>query len=174
LQCQHSAHEKNTGVLFFTFIWLFIKMVAQKQDKKLTRNIKDILSGCHGTVGVYVKNLKTGKTSSANGATIFPPASMMKVPILLGLFDKMGRRSYYIINHFYTGILFYVPERTFFQIPPYIFTASKNGAVNKSRSETILVMSLSGPYVFSIITKNFVPGSNWKSHTIFLGTIIYK
>jgi beta-lactamase class A len=48
----------------------------------------------------------------------------------------------------------YWDEEALSQIPPYIFTASKNGAVNQSRSETILVMAPSGPYVFSIITKN--------------------
>ena len=39
-------------------------------------------------------------------------------------------------------------------IPPYIFVASKNGEVDQSRSETLLVMAPHGPYIFSIITKN--------------------
>jgi beta-lactamase class A len=89
----------------------------------------------------------------------------------------------------------YWDEEALSQIPPYIFTASKNGAVNQSRSETILVMAPSGPYVFSIITRNqkderwepdnegwvlarklsallwnyFEKDSGWKSNTDFSG-----
>jgi beta-lactamase class A len=40
------------------------------------------------------------------------------------------------------------------QIPPAIFVASKNGAVDESRSETLLVMAPQGPYIFSVATKN--------------------
>ena len=40
------------------------------------------------------------------------------------------------------------------QIPPYVQTASKQGAVNQSRSEVVLVNAPSGDYVFSVITKN--------------------
>jgi beta-lactamase class A len=40
------------------------------------------------------------------------------------------------------------------QIPPSIQAASKQGAVNQSRSEVVLVNAPSGDYVFCIITKN--------------------
>ena len=40
------------------------------------------------------------------------------------------------------------------QIPPFVQTASKQGAVNQSRSEVVLVNAPSGDYVFSVITKN--------------------
>ncbi len=40
------------------------------------------------------------------------------------------------------------------QIPPYVQTASKQGAVDESRSETVLVNAPHGDYVFSVITKN--------------------
>jgi len=39
------------------------------------------------------------------------------------------------------------------QIPPWIQAASKQGAVNRSRSETVLVNAPSGDYVFCVITK---------------------
>ena len=39
-------------------------------------------------------------------------------------------------------------------IPPDIAAASKQGAVNRSRSEVVLVGAPSGAYVFSVITKN--------------------
>ncbi|MNY40737.1 hypothetical protein D3C86_1754990 [compost metagenome] len=40
------------------------------------------------------------------------------------------------------------------QIPPYIQVASKQGAVDQSRSEVVLVNAPHGDYVFCIITKN--------------------
>jgi beta-lactamase class A len=40
------------------------------------------------------------------------------------------------------------------QIPPTVQAASKQGAVNQSRSEVLLVNGPSGDYVFCIITKN--------------------
>ncbi|HVU57923.1 MAG TPA: serine hydrolase [Puia sp.] len=44
-------------------------------------------------------------------------------------------------------------EEAISQIPPRIFVAAKSGAVDASRSETLLVMAPHGPYLFSVITK---------------------
>jgi len=40
------------------------------------------------------------------------------------------------------------------QIPPWVQAASKQGAVNQSRSEVVLVNAPAGDYVFCVITKN--------------------
>jgi len=40
------------------------------------------------------------------------------------------------------------------QIPPYVQAASKQGAVNQSRSEVVLVNAPTGDYLFSVITKD--------------------
>ncbi|MEZ4701320.1 MAG: serine hydrolase [Rhodothermales bacterium] len=45
------------------------------------------------------------------------------------------------------------------QIPPYVQAASKQGAVNRSRSEVVLVNAPHGDYVFCVITKNQVDES---------------
>jgi beta-lactamase class A len=45
-------------------------------------------------------------------------------------------------------------EEAISQIPSTIFVAAKSGAVDASRSETLLVMAPKNPYLFSIITKN--------------------
>jgi beta-lactamase class A len=42
------------------------------------------------------------------------------------------------------------------QIPPDIQTASKQGAVDESKSEVVLVNAPHGDYVFCVITKNAV------------------
>lgn len=48
----------------------------------------------------------------------------------------------------------YWDETALSLIPPYIHTISKQGALNESRSETVLVYAPHGDYVFSVITKN--------------------
>jgi beta-lactamase class A len=40
------------------------------------------------------------------------------------------------------------------QVPPWVQAASKQGAVDRSRSEVVLVNAPSGDYVFCVITKN--------------------
>ncbi|MFZ9719189.1 MAG: serine hydrolase, partial [Chitinophagaceae bacterium] len=45
-------------------------------------------------------------------------------------------------------------EEALAAIPPTIEVFSKNGAVNASRSEVLLVNAPKNPYVFCVITKN--------------------
>jgi beta-lactamase class A len=73
------------GVLFL------LSSFAQKTDKKLQRQVEEAVRGFGGDIGVYVKNLKDGKIISINADTVFPTASVVKVPILIGIMDKMNR-----------------------------------------------------------------------------------
>ena len=247
---------------------LLIASTALAQtDKKLTAQLQDALKGFNGQAGIYVQNLKTGKTVAINADTLFPTASMIKVSIQCGLMDKIekGELQYnqklvYRDSLLYAGedILgsfkdkdtiqlskvamlmitmsdntaslwlqklvggeyinnwldqngfkdmrvnsrvagreairkkygwgvstpyemcrlftlihdgkavsaaasermmrnmarIYWDDKALAQIPPYIHTISKQGAVDASKSETVLVNAPHGDYVFSIITKN--------------------
>jgi beta-lactamase class A len=55
----------------------------------------------------------------------------------------------------------YWDDRALSEIPPYVQTLSKQGSVDDSRSETVLVHAPGGDYVFSIITKN-IQDQRWK------------
>ncbi|MET3978903.1 beta-lactamase class A [Mucilaginibacter sp. UYP25] len=236
-------------------------------DTKLTSLLKSATNGFNGDVGIYVHNLKTGKTAQINADTLFPTASMIKVSILSGLMDKIEKgEMQYNQKLVYRDSLLYAGEdllgsfkdkdtiqvskvallmitmsdntasvwlqklvggeyinnwldangfkvtrvnsriparravwekygwgvttpremcrlftmirqgkvvspaasermsrmlnRIFWdntalsQIPPYVQTLSKQGAVDASKSETVLVNAPHGDYVFSIITKN--------------------
>lgn len=72
---------------------------AQKPrtDKKLQAALEDMLKDFKGKAGVYVYHLKSGKEAAINADSIFPTASIVKVPILLGIFDKIdkGELSYH-------------------------------------------------------------------------------
>ena len=69
----------------------FAFLSGQKIDSKLQDKLEEAIKGFNGDIGIYVKNLRTGKTVSINADTIFPTASIIKVPILLGIMDKIHR-----------------------------------------------------------------------------------
>jgi len=64
---------------------------AQHTDKKLQQKLQNLIQGFHGDIGIYVKDLKTGKTVAINADSIFPTASMVKIPILIGIMDKINK-----------------------------------------------------------------------------------
>ena len=74
-------------LLLFSLILVIAK--AQKTDRKLQTKLQEAIKDFNGNIGIYVKNLRTGKTVSINADTIFPTASIVKVPILLGIMDKI-------------------------------------------------------------------------------------
>ena len=256
------------GFLVLLLVMPVLLSRAQSIDKKLQQKINELVQGFKGETGVYVLHLPSGKTASYHADTVFPTASMVKIPILLGIMDKIrkGELSYHqdfvyrdsllyegvdilgsfkqdekielskllmlmlttsdntaslwlqsiagsgsrinmlldsiglrytrvnsrtpgreqnrnlygwgqttpremvsLLEKIYQGKVFnkyysdwmirllgrnYWDEEAISQIPPTVFVASKNGAVDQSRSETMLVMAPHGPYIFSVITKN--------------------
>ena len=253
-------------ILSFALLFTTLTTFAQT-DQKLTAQLQNLTKGFNGQAGIYVQNLKTGKTVAINADTLFPTASMIKVSILSGLMDKIekGEMQYnqklvYRDSLLYPGVdilgsfrdkdtiqlskvamlmitmsdntastwlqklvggdyinnwleangfkamrvnsrilarrpiweiygwgvttpremcrLFtmiregkvvspaasermyrmlnriYWDNTALSQIPPYVQAISKQGAVDASRSETVLVNAPHGDYVFSVITKN--------------------
>jgi beta-lactamase class A len=76
---------KLITLLFF----LPIFAAAQKTDKRLQTKLQEAINGFNGNIGIYVKSLRTGKIVAINADTVFPTASIVKVPILLGIMDKI-------------------------------------------------------------------------------------
>ena len=256
------------NLLAFIFVLGMMPAQAQKVNKKLQQGLETLTTGFKGDLGIFVKDLHTGKIASINADSIFPTASMVKVPILIGIMDKLnkGELKYhqeltYKDSLFYAGsdllaslkhnekvelskvimlmlttsdntaslwlqslagtgtrinqildsigytatrvnsrtpgreagrdkfgwgqtspkemaTMFealanrnlldtassekmirllgrnYWDEEALSQIPPDVFVASKNGAVNASRSEVMYVYGKNARYVFSICTKN--------------------
>lgn len=239
-----------------------------KVDKRLQAHIEKLVKGFRGEVGIYVKDLRRGTIASTRADELFPTASIVKIPILLGIMDKIEKREldYHqkltytddllyegedilgsfknkekielsklimlmlttsdntaslwlqalagggtrinsiladlgysatrvnsrtdgrkeaqatygwgqtspreiatILERIVNGKLFspdasermlrclgrnYWDEEALGQLPPDVFVASKNGAVNQSRSEVLYVKAPNNPYIFSIITRN--------------------
>lgn len=255
-------------LLLLTFIIQVLHLSAQRTDKRLQLRITSLLRGFNGTAGVFVKNVKTNTFAAVNADSLFPTASMIKIPILIGIMDKIERgellyhqkheyrdsllypgvdilgsfksgekielskvlmlmltmsdntaslwlqslagtgtainrileslgckdtrvnsrtsgresdRALYgwgqttpremvtLLEKMYTGDIIskeasgkmirllgrnYWDEAAMSQVPPTVFVASKNGALDSSRSETLLVMAPHGAYIFTVATKN--------------------
>ena len=89
---------KDLCLLLIISILSFAEMHAQplgigptRPDKVLTRQVAETIKGFHGEVGVYIRNLRTNRTVEIDADTLFPTASMVKVPILCGVFDKLEK-----------------------------------------------------------------------------------
>ncbi|MEY3432343.1 MAG: hypothetical protein RL131_279, partial [Bacteroidota bacterium] len=74
-------------ILSKSFVW------AQKLDSKLEKKIQQEIQGFQGDIGIYIKSLKTGKVVSIHADTVFPTASIVKVPILLGIMNKIEKKE---------------------------------------------------------------------------------
>lgn len=81
---------------------------AQKTDKRLYKEVAALLQGFNGEAGVYIKNLHNNKVVAINADTVFPTASIVKIPILTGIMDKINRGMYeYHQNMVYRDSLAY-------------------------------------------------------------------
>lgn len=76
------------GCLFSYGLQCFGQSV--KQDYKLTKELEGLVKDFEGVAGVYALNLKHHREAFVNADTLFPTASIVKVPILAGIFKKIA------------------------------------------------------------------------------------
>ena len=83
--------------IFFLLLFIPSALFAQTINKKLRKSVQALVNDYHGDIGIYIKSLKTGKVVQINADTIFPTASIVKVPILIGIINKikLGELSYH-------------------------------------------------------------------------------
>ena len=75
--------------IFLLIFFIPSALFAQTINKKLQHKVDQIVKGYNGDIGIYIKSLKTGKVVQINCDTIFPTASIVKVPILIGIINKI-------------------------------------------------------------------------------------
>jgi beta-lactamase class A len=61
---------------------------AMRTDTALTARLQRLVQGFGGDVGIYVRHLGSGAGVEIRADEVFPTASMIKVPILLTLYDQ--------------------------------------------------------------------------------------
>lgn len=64
---------------------------AEKRDAALQARLAALTLHFEGDVGIYVRHLGDGRTAAIRADELFPTASMIKVPILIGVFDALER-----------------------------------------------------------------------------------
>lgn len=85
-------------ILFFITCFLTCELAfGQKKDTRLQEQIAVLCKDFRGEIGIYVHDLKKNRTVSLRADTLFPTASMVKVPILTGIMAKIeaGSLSYH-------------------------------------------------------------------------------
>jgi len=60
-----------------------------RRDAALEAKLQQLVDPFRGTVGIYVRNLKTGRYAAIRADELFPTASMIKVPIMITLFQRV-------------------------------------------------------------------------------------
>ena len=60
------------------------------KDAALQARLDQLVAPFRGTVGIYVRHLKTGRYAAIRADEVFPTASMIKVPIMLTLFQEIS------------------------------------------------------------------------------------
>jgi beta-lactamase class A len=68
-----------------------VAQVSENEDPVLGQKLADLIKPFRGDVGIYVRHLPTGRYAAIRADELFPTASMIKVPIMLTLFEKMNR-----------------------------------------------------------------------------------
>ncbi len=64
---------------------------AVRRDPALEAKLATLAGEVQGDVGIYVRHLTTGRGAMLRADEVFPTASMIKVPILLAVFDQIHR-----------------------------------------------------------------------------------
>ncbi|HEX6617101.1 MAG TPA: serine hydrolase [Gemmatimonadales bacterium] len=67
---------------------------GEHHDPRLQRELSAAVAGFRGQVGVYVRHLRTGAVAAVAPDDTFPTASMIKVPIMVGVFAAIERGAF--------------------------------------------------------------------------------
>src|SRR5262245_40508229 len=94
-------------ILFATFLIAKPKVQSESQALPLedvfwgemTDSLKHVVNEYHGDVGIYIKDLKTGKTFEMNADDKFITASLIKVPIMAATFQAMQEGKISLDTH---------------------------------------------------------------------------
>ncbi len=66
---------------------------AAAVDPALQSAVEAAVAGFHGRVGVYARELSTGREAALDADGLYPTASIVKVPILASLLDRVDKGS---------------------------------------------------------------------------------
>ena len=79
----------NAKTFPVTIISLLLFLGCNQSSFNLEQQISKRLSAFSGEAGIFIQHLETGETVAIKADSLFPTASMIKVPILIALFDRI-------------------------------------------------------------------------------------
>jgi beta-lactamase class A len=82
---------KSMLLCLFLINGLCFPTLSQKSAGQLKNSLEKLTRDFHGRVGIYVRHLKTNETFSINADSVFSTASMIKIPISIGVFEKIEK-----------------------------------------------------------------------------------
>ncbi len=80
-----------TKLFVLLFTMYSFSVFAQRTDQKLQKEIAGLIKGFNGQVGIYVYDLKKNRQVDIQADTVFTTASMVKILILIGVMEKLGK-----------------------------------------------------------------------------------
>lgn len=83
--------KKIISLLFILILPCALYSQERRPDRKLEEALAAMVGEFKGTAGVYVLHVTSGRYAAVNADTIFPTASIVKVPLLVGLFSKIDK-----------------------------------------------------------------------------------
>jgi beta-lactamase class A len=95
-------------ILFLLFLIICFGAASQQTDHQLQKQVQALIKDFNGDVGIYVHDLRNNRVVSINADTIFPTASIVKIPILIGIMNRIrvGELNYHQ-RLTYTDSLYY-------------------------------------------------------------------
>ena len=144
----------------------FSQPMREKPDRALQERLDGVIHGFRGDVGLYVRHLGSGRSAAIRADETFPTASLIKVPILLAVFDAIGRGQLdYHASLEYDASLLYPGED--------ILGAFKSGA-RISLSKLVMLMITTSDNTASLWLQTLAGGGGainlWLEHNGFRHT----
>ncbi len=94
--------------LLTSILLITLSAFAQKTDRELTSKLEELARSFQGDLGIYVRHLPSGRTATVNADTLFPTASMIKIPITIGIFNRIekGELDYHSVLTYKDSLLY--------------------------------------------------------------------
>jgi len=138
-------------------ISLFVISNSNAQKKyphpKLQMALEELSRSVNGDVGIYVKHLKTGQEWAINADTLFPSASIVKVPILIGVFDMIARGELA-----YDSVMTYDPTKVKYPYEDDGIVASLKDSAQIALNKLMMLMITTSDNTASIWLQDIVTG----------------
>lgn len=79
--------------IFISILAVFVTVGVNGQKKRdqLQRQLDELVAKFGGTAGIYVRHLQRNETFMVSADSVFPTASMIKIPIAIGLLNQVDK-----------------------------------------------------------------------------------